>query len=418
MMIVNVTRDDLRDEFMMADDAFALSPISARAVQPSEEDYDAIRDAFMETSRGRWFLGEYAKRNRNADTRMVLDAVARVEENLAAQRQAAPDNGLAEALVAIRRAVGSARAAASGAIDGLALEETLTPVRKGARVIREIAWRWREIGADGRICDLLDSQVNAIEASCGQISSTDPKAALSAAFDLIEAQIAELDDSDTASPQAAETAVSPPSSVSSSGEPGEMPAADFEMAPAAAATSDFDAAMIAPAVPAEAMEMAEAADTQAPDTQAPDTQAADAQAGDFAAPEALDVDAQDEALLQMVALEMAAPDPFDIDLPANTVPEDIHVAELPPAVVAQQPAPTAVPALSPSPLTSLQPSLQASLQASPQPPLEASPEPAPEPSLGSTLIASGFLRKPHASHSDPLAPIRRMSQAEKIAFFS
>jgi chemotaxis protein histidine kinase CheA len=415
MMIVNVTRDDLRDEFMMADDAFALSPISARAVQPSEEDYDAIRDAFMETSRGRWFLGEYAKRNRNADTRMVLDAVARVEENLAAQRQAAPDNGLAEALVAIRRAVGSARAAASGAIDGLALEETLTPVRKGARVIREIAWRWREIGADGRICDLLDSQVNAIEASCGQISSTDPKAALSAAFDLIEAQIAELDDSDTASPQAAETAVSPPSSVSSSGE---MPAADFEMAPAAAATSDFDAAMIAPAVPAEAMEMAEAADTQAPDTQAPDTQAADAQAGDFAAPEALDVDAQDEALLQMVALEMAAPDPFDIDLPANTVPEDIHVAELPPAVVAQQPAPTAVPALSPSPLTSLQPSLQASLQASPQPPLEASPEPAPEPSLGSTLIASGFLRKPHPSHSDPLAPIRRMSQAEKIAFFS
>jgi hypothetical protein len=111
MMIVIVTRDDLRDEFLMADDAFALSPISARATQPSEQDYDAIREAFMETARGRWFLGEYAKRNRNADTRMVLDAVARVEENLAAQRQAAPDNGLAEALVAIRRAVDEARAA-------------------------------------------------------------------------------------------------------------------------------------------------------------------------------------------------------------------------------------------------------------------------------------------------------------------
>ena len=68
----------------MADEAFALSPISARAAQPSEEDYDAISEAFMETSRGRWFLGEYAKRNRNADTRMVLDAVARIEETLAA----------------------------------------------------------------------------------------------------------------------------------------------------------------------------------------------------------------------------------------------------------------------------------------------------------------------------------------------
>ena len=71
----------------MADEAFALSPISARATLPSEEDYAAIAEAFMETSRGRWFLTEYAKRNRNADTRMVLDAVARIEQSLAAQRE-------------------------------------------------------------------------------------------------------------------------------------------------------------------------------------------------------------------------------------------------------------------------------------------------------------------------------------------
>ena len=71
----------------MADEAFALSPISARATLPGEEDYAAIAEAFMETSRGRWFLTEYAKRNRNADTRMVLDAVARIEQNLDAQRE-------------------------------------------------------------------------------------------------------------------------------------------------------------------------------------------------------------------------------------------------------------------------------------------------------------------------------------------
>ena len=165
-MIVSVTRDDLRDEFAMADEAFALSPISARAAQPSEEDYDAISQAFMETSRGRWFLGEYARRNRNADTRMVLDAVARIEESLAAQRQPAAESGLADALAAIRRAVDEAQADASAALDSLALEENLAPVRRGARVIREIAWRWREIGADGRICDLLDAQVSAIEAGC------------------------------------------------------------------------------------------------------------------------------------------------------------------------------------------------------------------------------------------------------------
>ena len=71
----------------MADEAFALSPISARAAMPSEDDYAAISEAFMETSRGRWFLTEYAKRNRNADTRMVLDAVARIEQSLAAQKE-------------------------------------------------------------------------------------------------------------------------------------------------------------------------------------------------------------------------------------------------------------------------------------------------------------------------------------------
>src|SRR3984893_9100565 len=121
----------------MADEAFALSPISARATQPSEQDYDAIREAFMETSRGRWFLGEYAKRNRNADTRMVLDAVARIEQNLAAQKDAAPEHALAEALAAIREAVDEGRAAASAAFGATAADESLAPIRGGAQVIRE-----------------------------------------------------------------------------------------------------------------------------------------------------------------------------------------------------------------------------------------------------------------------------------------
>ena len=166
VVIVIATRSDLREEFSMADEAFALSPISARAAQPSEEDYDAISEAFMETSRGRWFLTEYAKRNRNADTRMVLDAVARIEESLAAQRRAAAveadDKRIdSEALAAIReRGRRRRRRRRCEAFDGLALEQKLAPVRKGARVIREIAWRLREIGNDGRICDLIDSQVS------------------------------------------------------------------------------------------------------------------------------------------------------------------------------------------------------------------------------------------------------------------
>ena len=246
---VIVTRGDLREEFSMADEAFALSPISARAALPSEEDYAAISEAFMETSRGRWFLTEYAKRNRNADTRMVLDAVARIEQSLAAQKEeslqkeanlhreenllqeslaahqqqaeeaaaaaTAARNSLNDALAAMRGAVEAAQQSAAEALDSLALEQRLAPVRKGARVLREIAWRLREIGNDGRICDLIDSQVAVIESGAEQITSDEASAALRAAFAALEGRLSEFGDEGHA--PAAETEAAAPSSPDSAG---------------------------------------------------------------------------------------------------------------------------------------------------------------------------------------------------------
>src|SRR5437764_13875139 len=45
----------------------------------SEADYEAIEAAVMETVRGRWFLAEYARRNRHADTLMLIAALDRIE---------------------------------------------------------------------------------------------------------------------------------------------------------------------------------------------------------------------------------------------------------------------------------------------------------------------------------------------------
>ncbi|MGA9089982.1 MAG: hypothetical protein WB420_12835 [Bradyrhizobium sp.] len=392
----------------MADEAFALSPISARATQPSEQDYDAIREAFMETSRGRWFLGEYAKRNRNADTSMVLDAVARIEETLAAQKQPASDNGLAEAMAAIRGAVEEARAAASAALGEIALEENLAPVRKGARVIREIAWRLREIGADGRICDLIDSQVSAIEGAWGKIAETDPGAALGAAFDLIEGRIAAFDDSDASDPPPAEAAMAPsppateevPSSARATEEtvPSASPAAHDE--PPARAAETVEAA-------ATAIRAEDAIDSAATP---PEPIAATAEAADVIS-EAADVSAEaaeahDDAVLEMIALEMAAPDPAEADDPPDNESWESDAAELPPA------APV---------VTAERPELQVAapaVQPSPEPSDQTPPEPSLEPSLGSSLIANGIVPRPRTSRPDPLAAIRRMSQTEKIAFFS
>jgi hypothetical protein len=362
-------------EYAMADEAFALSPISARATQPSEEDYEAISQAFMETSRGRWFLGEYARRNRNADTSMVLDAVARIEENLAAQRAPGPDSGLAQALAAIGGAVGEARASADSAFDGLAPEERLAPIRKGARVIREIAWRLREIGADGRICDLIDSQVGAIEAGCAEISSAVPQADVHAAFDLIKARIAELAGDEAEPRQGANQAAAAADKASAGSDETRASAAEM----VEAANTDVKATMRIPQLPSET----------ATATARSTTATAEA------------ADAHDEAVLDMIALEMAAPDASDSsDIPEPGDPEirATKLAAAEPEIVVQHFAPTAA---RPPP---------------PPPPLAS--EPSHRPSLGSTLIASGIVRRPNGSASDPLAPIRRMSQAEKIAFFS
>src|ERR1051326_5975108 len=213
----------------MADEAFAISPISARAVQPGEADYEAISAAFMETSRGRWFLGEYAKRNRNADTRMVLDAVARIEENLAAQKQASDDR-LPAALQAIRRAVDEAKEAAAQA--SVRTEQSLAPIRSAAQTIREILMRLREIGADGRIYDLMDSQVSVIEAGCEDPGLADVRTALNAAFDLIERRIGEVEGEDAVPASASGT-----SDVAMAGD---------ETAPETAAASQADDTAVVP----------------------------------------------------------------------------------------------------------------------------------------------------------------------------
>ncbi len=396
----------------MADEAFALSPISARAALPSEEDYAAISEAFMETSRGRWFLTEYAKRNRNADTRMVLDAVARIEQSLAAQKDeslaaqreaaaaaAAADTSLyeaklaearlaearltearlAEAMAAIRNAIEAARASAVEALDGLALNERLAPVRKGARVLREIAWRLREIGNDGRICDLIDSQVGVIEKGAEQLTSDEAKnevkAALGAAFAAIEGPLANFSIEASSAPLA-ETIQPRPVH--------EVPQASTDAISTDAVAPVAEASVAAADARPEEMESAQAVDLS---------------------PEA--ADAHDEAVLDMIAMEMGAPDPFDDDEIVEPAATSFAEPPVAPAIAAELSEPMAAPVGPP-------------VQVAPQPVVqtETRSEPAREISLGSSIIASGIVRRPVVAANDPLAPIRRMSQAEKIAFFS
>ena len=60
----------------MSEDLVAIPQISPA---PPASDYDAIFVALMQSERGRWFLQEYARRNRSADTKLLLSAIERIE---------------------------------------------------------------------------------------------------------------------------------------------------------------------------------------------------------------------------------------------------------------------------------------------------------------------------------------------------
>jgi hypothetical protein len=346
---------------------------------------------------------------------------------------------LPEAIEAIKAALAEARAFAAASIDGLAIEQHLAPVRKGARVIREISWRWREIGADSRICDLIDSQVAAIEASCGQLATADPHTGLSAAFDLIGRQIAAFDDSEDAAEQAVAEQDVAETTVPSPAPSAEMPVTFVEEAEASASeleasasveavatetlvatvdvvaetnaeTAEASAEVFEPA--SQAAEMAADVEAMADAETAMSLEAADITVADGLSGEA--AEAHDDAVLDLIAAEMSAPDVSD----AHLVADDPEMLEAEPhAAGPEMVAPTEEVAVAPAMAPVIEASAPRALQPAPERTPEPSPQPEPEePSIGSALVAGGLLRR--EAVNDPLAALRRLSQAEKIALFS
>ena len=118
----------------MANDPLALSGIDVGL--PQEAEYDAVYAAVTATERGRWFLTEFANRNRHADTDSLIAAIARIE---AAVRSDAP-------------AKQSAR---------------LPDISAAAERLADIAFGLRERAADATLCDALDAAVREICAACG-----------------------------------------------------------------------------------------------------------------------------------------------------------------------------------------------------------------------------------------------------------
>lgn len=395
----------------MADQAFALSPINAHSASPTDADYDAIREAFMETARGRWFLGEFARRNRSADTAMVLDAVARIERSIAAQKAPPPDE-LSAALAAVKTVVANAKAAIADALDDGTLDQILAPHRKSARVIREIAWGLRESGADVRICDLLDGQVQAINAACDSFATFPMRQAALQAIDAALADIDRIAAGDISAPAMATPA---PEDLTTTAEPVETDAA-MELAGATLPEPEAPVyeGMATEAEPELTMTAAEAPEAPealtAPVEMAPEApEIVATPMADVIEPEATEPVAVETAVAAPEAALDAAVEVIEPEEPAEPEPElaDALAHEIFAEPAAPEPTPRHQTVLA---QVELMPITEAG-------PVAELPGPADQ-SLGASLIASGIIPKPAPPKVDQLAPIRRMTQAEKIAFFS
>src|SRR3989442_4789887 len=104
-------------------------PLPPAPMPLSAADYEAIEGAVLETGRGRWFLAEYARRNRHADTKMLLAAINRIEAAIRGEPIAAADDGIQAVLAEMAAAIARAKTARTnpGERDGAPPQDLYSP---------------------------------------------------------------------------------------------------------------------------------------------------------------------------------------------------------------------------------------------------------------------------------------------------
>jgi hypothetical protein len=143
-------------------------------------DFDSIEAAVMETERGRAFLHEYAKRNRHADTQVLLTSLSRIEKSIEMRQEPSGVDQFRGDLLEMASAIEKTRkeisamhseqasnnslVLASGELDSIVneTENATSNILAAAEKIQETAFTMRETGANATLCDLLDEQATLI----------------------------------------------------------------------------------------------------------------------------------------------------------------------------------------------------------------------------------------------------------------
>lgn len=164
--------------------------MSSMIVKPPDDEhaYEQIEAAVMETSRGRWFLSEYARRNRHAETVTILDAIERLQRNVSVRGGASsslPYDRLQGDIIEMARAIARTEreiraikpngaeatqfVSASDELDAVVgtTEQATSSILSAAERVQEYAWTMREQNGVEADCDMLDGCATEIYTACG-----------------------------------------------------------------------------------------------------------------------------------------------------------------------------------------------------------------------------------------------------------
>jgi hypothetical protein len=107
----------------------------------TDADYESIEAAVTETVRGRWFLAEFARRTRAADSKLLLEGMARLETLVrASQAQLPPPQASADPSIRL----------------------LIQRIKEIAAQLEETGREMRESGAGERFCQAVDLQARAV----------------------------------------------------------------------------------------------------------------------------------------------------------------------------------------------------------------------------------------------------------------
>ena len=242
----------------MSEKPLALSTIPLPA-PPAGTDYEAICATVMATARGRRFLEQYASRTRNSDTRLLLNAIERIESAVRDERSRQADLELRSDLLEMAKTIAQTRAEVTKP-EALGCGKHPAPhvVRRRWRLggdifsaaerLKEVAWTMRERGLDFSTCAQIEELATCILSASALRDPADRRAQkIGEVLQYLEARIEAMLASCAPTAEAAKAHVR----VNGGGEPQAEPPAPEAIFAVDARAVKPRSAVASPAMPAE-----------------------------------------------------------------------------------------------------------------------------------------------------------------------